>query len=129
MLATLDVGETADFEPRHRSPFRRLADQLAVQERDHVDGIVEADAKLAAVSPGDLACGALSGREFHRNAITKRWNQVTGNGHTERRDLPDLAFAPHPGMIDRRRVERPLRGRCRSIVGPRETISHDDAGD
>ena len=46
MLATLDVGETADFEPRHRSPFRRLANQLAVQERDHVDGIVEADAKL-----------------------------------------------------------------------------------
>src|SRR5437763_7314499 len=127
MLATLDVSETADFEPRHRSPFRRLADQLAVQERDHVDGIVEADAKLAAVSPGDLPCGALSGREFHGNAVAERWNQVTGNGHAERRDFSDLAFAPHPGMIDRRRVERPLRGRCRSIVRPGGTISRADA--
>ena len=67
---------TARLEPRHRAPFACLADQLAVQESDDIDAVVEANAKLAAAGPGDLSGGALAGLELDRRRVAQRGRKI-----------------------------------------------------
>lgn len=129
MLTALDMGNAADFEPGHDPPLRRLAYELAIQKRDDVDRIVEPNPKLAAIGPSDLSSWTLPGGDLDRHAFAERGHKVAAYRRSERRDLPDTAFAAHAQMVDCRRIEWTSLNARRRIIGPREAISHDDSCD
>ena len=124
MLSALHVRRAANLEPRHGPAFARLTDKLAVQQRNHVNGIVEPHSECISASPRDLPGRTLTGGEFDGYFFAERRLEVATKRHAQRGNFPNFTVPANAGMIDRGRVERPLLERDGRIFRPWELVSH-----
>src|SRR5947209_20626626 len=123
------MSEAADLDARHGATFGSLADQIAVQQRDDVDGVVESHAEFAAASPGHPARWPLAGGDLNRDTVAQRGGEIAADHRPKRGDLTDFAVLSDARVIDRRWVERPPLVRGRRVLLPRQAISNDEGGD
>ena len=104
--APLDPDGAAQFDAGHGAAFARLADQLAVEQGEHVDRLAEADARLAVGNPLDRPRWTLSGRQFDRDLVSGHLRDDSAHRRPERRNAPDRAVAALAGGEQGDRVER-----------------------
>ena len=93
MLPIFDVNRAAHLDSRHAPSLDRLADELTVDQRQHVDRLVETDADLALFGPIDGAGLALAVAEFDRDLASRGRFLIGNQRDAERRNFADRALA------------------------------------
>ena len=128
MLAIFDVDRTAELDSRHAAALDRLAHEFAIDQRQHVDRLIEADADLALVGPIDRAGLALAIAKFDRDLASRGRSLIGHQGGAERRNLADRARDARAGIDQHAGIELALLMGKRRLVRPGEPVSHDENG-
>ena len=127
--APLDPDAAAKLDAGHGPALARLADQRAVEQRQHVDRLLEANSGIPARDPVDRSDWTVAGRQLDRHFLARHLRACAPDGRAERRDFADRAGARLPGSIEDHGVQRSQRIGGGRVVRPRKLRFHDKGSD
>jgi len=118
------IKAATQLDARHCAALGRLADQVAIDQGQHVDGLFEADSGFTASRPFDGSCWALTGCKLQRDLFAGRVRNFAAQRRAKGRNASDGALARLAPVIDEPAVERPANSRRKAILRPRQPVFH-----
>src|SRR5690606_25756872 len=103
---TLDQRRSANLDARHAPSLARLVGEIAGEDRQHVDRLVEAQPDLEPAAPGDRAVEMGAVVEFELQPLALVDRQVDMDHRAARADLADLADLPDAAHNQRAGLQR-----------------------